>query len=225
MVSCEGCGANIDASDKECPYCGHSVIQRAEAQKSTLENQSAYGVVRDDDGGSSIRFGDGQTGARPAGGGDNVSSHYRQGAGSKGNVGSGRLEEKLDQIERIPDPSRHKESKDLGVSLVESMSAIGDLTSFYQSSVSQEAHLSTDERERISKKEERVRPKLKAIVAFCERADSKTKKKIGLSDAEIHKIKTTASRALQLTSVGRCSKCGAMNKPGSKRCQNCGSSL
>jgi len=224
MVSCEGCGGEIDAGTRECPYCGRSVIQQVEGEKRKVDSdEGVYRISQDEEGSTHIRFGDGQTGARlPSG--DRVSSHYRQGAGSQGNVASERLE-KLDQIERIPDPSKQKESKDLGVTLVESMSAIGDMMSLYQDSVSQESHLSTDDRERLSIKEERVRPKLEAIVAFCERADSKTKKKIGLSDSEIHKIKSTATRALQMTSAGKCSRCGSVNRPGSKKCQNCGSRL
>jgi len=62
------------------------------------------------------------------------------------------LRKKLDRIERIPDPTKHKESKDLGVLLLKSMSAIRDLASFYQISMSQEGHLSTSERERLSMK-------------------------------------------------------------------------
>lgn len=85
MTSCEGCGANIDANDKECPYCGHSVIQRTEAQTSTLENQGRiYGTTRDEDGNTHIQFGDGQTGSRLPSSRDNVASKYRQGAGSQG---------------------------------------------------------------------------------------------------------------------------------------------
>ena len=43
--------------------------------------------------------------------------------------------------------------------------------------------------------------------------------------AEVHKIKATATRALQMTSAGKCSRCGTMNRPGTRKCQNCGSSL
>jgi len=197
-------------------------MQRVDEEKKSFER--TYGTSTDEEGLTHLQFGDGQSGSRPPSGSGSVSSHYRQGAGSQGNVASERLE-KLDQIERIPDPSKQKESKDLGVTLVESMSAIGDMMSLYQDSVAQESHLSTDDRERLSIKEERVRPKLEAIVAFCEKADSKTKKKIGLSDSEIHKIRTTATRALQMTSAGKCSRCGSVNRPGSKKCQNCGSSL
>ncbi len=224
MTSCKGCGANIDANDKECPYCGHSVIHRTEAQTSTLENQGKiYGTNRDEDGNTHIQFGDGQTGSRLSSGRDNVASQYRQGAGSSGNLHK-QLEVKLDQIERIPDPLKHKESKDLGVTLMESLSALGDLISDYQDSVSQEAYLNVD-RERLSKKEEKIRPKLKSIVTFCDRVDSKTQKKMGLSDSDVRKIKTTATKALQMFESRLCSGCGAVNRPGTTQCQNCGALL
>ncbi|MGY5881342.1 MAG: hypothetical protein RTV31_13905 [Candidatus Thorarchaeota archaeon] len=226
MVSCEGCGGEIAAGTSECPYCGRSVVQRVDEEKKSFDrDERAYRTSTDEEGLTHLQFGDGQSGSRLPSGSGSVSSHYRQGAGSQGNVSSRRLEEQLDQIERIPDPSKQKESKDLGVTLVESMGAIGDLMSLYQDSVSQEAHLSTNDRERLATKEERIRPKLEAIVAYCDRVDSKSKKKIGLSDKEIRKIQTTATRALQVTSAGKCVRCGSANRPGSKKCQNCGSPL
>jgi len=227
MTSCEGCGANIDANDKECPYCGHSVIQRTEAQTSTLEGR-IYGTTRDEDGNTHIQFGDGQTGSRLPSGKDNVASKYRQGAGSQGSVHSINLEEKLDnvnrQIERVPDVSEQDGSKDMGITLLESMSAIGDLLSFYQSKVSQEAYLDSS-RERLSQKEEKITPKLKSIVTFCDRVDSKTQKKMGLSDSDIRKVKTTATKTLQMIESRMCSGCGAVNRPGTTQCQNCGARL
>ena len=225
MVSCEGCGGEIDAGVAECPYCGRSVAQRVDAEKRTFDRDgSSYRVSQDDEGMTQIQFGDGQSGKRlPTGGG--VAGEYRRGAGSQGNLASTRLEEKLDQIERIPDPSKHKESKDMGVTLVDSMSALGDVMSIYQDSVTQEAHLSSDNQERLSKKQERVRPKLESIVAFCEKADSKSKKKMGLSDSDIRRIRTTATRALQMTESEKCSKCDSVNRPGTRHCQNCGSAL
>ncbi|MBE0527084.1 MAG: hypothetical protein IH631_09090, partial [Candidatus Thorarchaeota archaeon] len=64
-----------------------------------------------------------------------ISSTYRQGAGSQGNVPSGSLEGKIDQVtrklDRIPDPSKHRGSKDEGVALLDSISTIGDMLSFY----------------------------------------------------------------------------------------------
>lgn len=230
MTSCKGCGANIDANDKECPYCGHSVIQHTEAQKSTLDNQEgSYGITRDDEGNTRIRFGDGITGRRPSSSRDHITSQYRQGAGSQGSVSSKHLEEKLDevdrQIQKVPDLSNQEGSKDLGITLIESMSAIGDLLSFYQSNVSQEAYLSSSNRDRLSQKEEKIRPKLKSIATFCERVNSKTQKKMGLSDSDIRKIKTTAIKALQMTESGKCPRCGAANRSGATQCQNCGAHL
>ncbi|TFH02439.1 MAG: hypothetical protein E4H14_17650 [Candidatus Thorarchaeota archaeon] len=225
MVSCEGCGGEIDAGVAECPYCGRSVIQRVDTERGTIKRDGRiYGASQDEAGMTHIQFGDGQTGKRLPSGGSGA-GECRRGAGSQGNIAAMHLEEKLDQIERIPDPAKHKESKDLGVTLLESMATFGDLTSIYQSSVSREAHLSTEDRERISKKEKRVKPKLKAIVTFCDKMDSKTKKKLGLSDSEVHKIKTAAARALQMNDAGKCTKCGTVNRPGTKQCKNCGAHL
>jgi hypothetical protein len=229
MVSCEGCGGEFDAGVRECPYCGRSVVQRAEDEKRTFEGQErTYGASQDDEGFTHVQFGDGHTGARPSSGGG-VSGHYRQGAGSQGNVASERLEEKLDQVNRqleeVPDPSKHMGSKDVGVALLESISTVGDLMSSYQSSISRESHLSSSDRDRLSKKEEKVKPKLRSMVTFCERVDSKTRKKMGLSEGDVHRIKTSATRALQMMESGKCSRCGAVNGPGAKQCQNCGFSL
>ncbi len=226
MTSCKGCGANIDANDKECPYCGHSVIQRTEAQTSTLENQGRiYGTTRDENGNTHIQFGDGQTGSRLPSSRDNVVSQYRQGAGSGAGNLSGNLEDQVDrQIQKVPDLSKQDGSKDTGIALVESMSAVGDLLSSYQSSISHEAYLGSS-RERRSQKEEKIRPKLKSIVTFCDRVDSKTQKKMGLSDSDVRKIKTTATKALQMFESRLCSGCGAVNGPRTTQCQNCGAPL
>ncbi|MGY5858083.1 MAG: hypothetical protein RTU63_01840 [Candidatus Thorarchaeota archaeon] len=232
MPNCPSCGAGVDASDRECPYCGASVLQRTEGQKSTMKSsESTFSAREDADGNTQIRFGEGKTGSRPPSGIGGISSTYRQGAGSQGNVPSKHLEEKLDQVtrklDRVPDPSKHKGSKDVGIALIESMSAMGDLLSMYQDVVASEAHLSTDDRDRLSKKEERIRPKLQSMVAFCDRVDSKTKKNMRLSDSDIHKIRTTATRALQMTTSrsGKCAGCGTTNKPGARHCQNCGAPL
>ena len=225
MVNCKGCGASISVSDKECPYCGHSVIQRAQ----TLKNQeSTYSIQRDGDS-SVVRFGDGQTGRRLSSGKRNVSSQYRQGAGSESGNLSPRIEKTLDQlyqqIKRVPHPTKQKGSKDLGIVLVESMGTIGDLLSLYQTAVAREAHLSTKDRKRISKKEDRVRPKLKSLAVFCERVNSKTQKKMGLSDSDIRKIRAAAVKSLQAIESGKCPKCDTMNRPGTTRCQRCGAPL
>jgi len=226
MVNCKGCGAGIGVSDKECPYCGHSVIQRAQ----TLENQeSTYSVQRDGDGSTSVRFGDGQTGSRLSSGKRNVSSQYRHGAGSESGNLSPRIEKTLDQlyqqIKRVPHPTKQRGSKDVGVILLESIATIGDLLSLYQTAVSREAHLSTNDRKRISKKEKRVRPKLESLVVFCERVNSKTMKKLGLSDSDIRNIKNAAVKALQAIESGKCFKCGTMNRSGAKQCKKCGAPL
>jgi len=230
MPNCESCGAGISASDKECPYCGASVMQTTAVLESELERpEKVYSTARDADGNTHIRFGDGQTGSRPPSGSDSISVTYRHGAGSQGNVPSGSLEEKLDQVtrilDRIPDPSKHKGLEDEGVVLLESISKIDDMLSLYQSSVSREAYLSSNDRERLSKKEDLIRPKLESMVTFCGKVDSKTQKKMGLTDSDIRKIKTTATKALQMTVSGKCSTCGAAIRSGTTRCQNCGAHL
>jgi hypothetical protein len=230
MVSCDGCGGEVEVGVGECPYCGKT-LKRLDSAKRVFEgDEEVYHTSQDADGMTYVRFGDGQTGDRPTSG-DGISSHYRQGSGVQGNVTSRSLEEKIDRathhLDRVPDPSRHKGSKDVGVALVESMAAVGDLLAEYQGDVSHEAHLSTDDRDRISVKEARIRPKLEAVVAFCETVDSKTQKKMGLSDSDIRKIRTTAAKALHMTGSrsGECSQCGTSNRPGSKHCRNCGSPL
>jgi hypothetical protein len=188
-------------------------------------------MERDTEGSSHIHFGDGQIGHRPGSGSTGISASYRQGVGSQGNVPSKVLEEKLDRVarklDRFPDSSKRKISKDEGIALVDSVSALSDMLSFYQSSVSNEAHLSTDDRSRISVKEEKIKPKLRSMIDFCDNVDSKTKKKMGLSDSDIRKIRTTATRALQIAELksGKCSNCGTVNKPGSMHCKNCGAPL
>jgi len=230
MPNCDSCGAGIDSSDTECPYCGASIRQKTTAQIDAIgSSDSAYEARMDDEGKLHIRFGDGQTGARPESG--DISSQYRHGAGTQGNVAASYVEEKLDTaaqyLDRIPDSNRHKGTRDEGVMMVESLSALGDLLSVYQSKVSNEAHLSTDDHDRISKKEERIRHKLESMVRFCDMVDSKTKKKMGLSENDIHRIRTTARRILQVSvsREGKCSKCGMQNKPGSHRCGKCGAPL
>ena len=141
------------------------------------------------------------------------------------------MEEKLDNaaqyLDRIPDASKHKGTRDEGVIMIESLSALGDLLSVYQNKVSDEARLSTEDHDRITKKEERIRRKLEGMVRFCDMVDSKTKKKMGLSESDIHRIRTTARRILQFSGskTGKCSKCGTQNRLGSQRCAKCGAPL
>lgn len=230
MPNCDSCGAGIDPGDTECPYCGASILQKTTAQTSTMgSSDSTFGTRMDDDGSTHIHFGDGKTGARPQSG--DISSQYRQGAGTQGNGAAIIVEEKLDNaaqyLDRIPDSNKHKGTRDEGVIMIESLSALGDLLSVYQSKVSSEAYLSTEDQDRISKKEERVRHKLESIVRFCDMADSKTKRNMGLSESDIHRIRTTARRILQVSEsrTSKCSKCGTQNRQGSQRCAKCGAPL
>ncbi len=239
MVSCEDCGANIDANDNACPYCGHSVRQKAETHtgertfvrgdkpKPVARTDRTYEVTRKEDGSTAIQFGEGITGKRPSSGAG-IASRYRSGGGSSGNL-SGILVEKLDQlyhqIEKGPDLSRHQGSKDVGVALMDYFAAMGDLLSLYQNATTREALLDTDDHSRLSMSEERIMPQLKTIVTFCDKVKSDTRKMIGLSGGDIKKIKKVAIKTLQMTEYKMCSRCGAMSKPGSKRCRKCKASL
>ncbi len=223
MVSCEGCGASIDSNKSTCPYCGHVVVKRTEV----YQRDSTYAVTRDDDGMSKVRFGDGVSGQRPSTGASTRES-YRSGAGSAGNIPKG-IVEKLDKlygkIKKVPDPSKHKGSRDLGRDLIEAFSIMGDLLALYQSGIAQEAYLDTKDRDRVSKGEKKVIPKLRELVYFCEKVDAKTQQKMGLSDTHLREIKTAATKSLRMVETGLCSKCGTMNEPGSRKCRNCGTSL
>lgn len=223
MVSCEGCGASIDANERACPYCGHVVVKRADA----FQKDSACAVIRDEDGTSKIRFGDGVAGRRPSTGAG-ARSAYRSGAGSAGNVPK-RIVEKLDKlydkIKKVPDPSKGKGSKDLGRDLIEAFSVMGDLLALYQSGIAQEAYLDTKDRERVSKGEKKVIPKLRQLVHFCEKVDAKTQQKIGLSDAHLQEIRTASTTSLRMLETALCTRCGAINELGSRKCRNCGSAL
>ncbi len=230
MPNCDSCGAGIDVGDTKCPYCGAPIIQKTTAQTSTIgSGDSAYVARIDEEGELHIRFGDGQTGARPSSA--DISSQYRRGAGKQGNVAVSYVEEKLDTaaqyLDRIPDSTKYKGTRDEGVIMIESLSALGDLLSVYQSKVSNETRLSTDDHDRISKKEERIKHKLESMIRFCDMVDSKTKKKMGLSESDIHRIRTTARRILQVSvsKISKCSKCGTQNRPNSRRCSKCGAPL
>lgn len=224
MVNCESCGGSVDANETVCPYCGSSIRQRAEVHS----GERTYTTEQDADGMTRIRFGDGISGRRLHSGKDSVSSHYRHGAGSEGNL-SRHIVEKLDQlnrqIEKGPDFSRQQGSKDMGVALIDYMATMADLLSLYQNAVARESQLDTNDRNRLSTKEERIRPKLKSIVTFCEKVKSETRKKMGLSGSDIRKIKKTAAKTLHMTEYRMCSRCGAMSKPGSRRCRKCKASL
>ena len=225
MTSCGGCGAEISSNDRVCPYCGRSIIRRIEAQKDTQDK--AYEIRRDGDN-LRVHFGDGISGRRPHSGKDSVSSQYRHGGGSEGSL-SKLIVEKLDrldrQIERGPDLSRQQGSKDMGVALIEYMATMADLLSLYQNAVAREAYLDASDRERLSMKEEKIGPKLRTIMTFCDKVNSETRKRMGLSGSDIRKIKKTAAKTLRMTQYRMCSRCGAMSKPGSKRCRKCKASL
>ncbi|MHA1908373.1 MAG: hypothetical protein ACW98Y_13825 [Candidatus Thorarchaeota archaeon] len=220
MASCDSCGGNIDANESVCPYCGASIMKWTEVHT----GDRTYTARQDADGMTRVSFGDGKTGRRLPSGKDNVSSRYRAGTGSSGNVSAGlvtKLDELHHQIRRIPDP-KHGGSKDMGVTLIEAFATMSDILSFYQDGISQEASLDTDDRKRLSKKENRVIPKLRELVHFCERVDSRTKKKMGLSNSDVRRLKDAAVKIRHMAESSICSRCGTMNKPEKKSCQNCG---
>ncbi len=223
MASCDSCGGNIDANETVCPYCGSSIRKQAEVST----GDRIYRTRQDADGMTQVSFGDGKTGSRPSSGKRNVRTQYRAGGGSAGNI-SGAIVTKLDelhqQIKRVPDPKRGG-SKDAGIILVEALATMGDILSFYQDGIVNEAHLDTDDRKRLSKKENRVAPKLKDLVRFCEKANPRALGQLGISDSDVRKIKTAAIKTLRMAENAVCSKCGSMNRPENKRCQRCGKSL
>jgi uncharacterized membrane protein YvbJ len=86
MPECDSCGGNVEPGERECPYCGASMIKHTAIQKPRTKDTSAYTLEREPDGRTSIDFGDGVTGARPQSSSDNLSATYREGGGSKGGI-------------------------------------------------------------------------------------------------------------------------------------------
>lgn len=83
MLKCESCQASVNAGERECPYCGHSFIERATVPKPETRDARVFSVDKER---GTIYFGDGVSGARPPTGKDNVSASYRHGGGSSGNL-------------------------------------------------------------------------------------------------------------------------------------------
>ena len=83
MTECEACGASVDSGERECPYCGHSFIKHTATAKPGTKDPRVYTIDREV---GTLHFGDGETGARPTSGKDNVSATYRHGGGSKGGL-------------------------------------------------------------------------------------------------------------------------------------------
>ena len=83
MSECESCGASVKAGERECPYCGYSFMDRVTAPKPEIKDPRIYSVDRKS---GTIHFGDGERGARPTTGKDNVSASYRHGAGATGKI-------------------------------------------------------------------------------------------------------------------------------------------
>ncbi len=222
MVSCDSCGGNVDANVTVCPYCGSSIRRQVDAS----EGDRTFAVRQDSEGRSRISFGDGISGRTPTSGAS-IRSEYRAGGGSAGNIAAGlvmKMDELYHQIRKVPDPKKGG-SKDAGVILLEAFATMSDILSFYQDGISNEAHLDTDDRKRLSNKGKRVEPKLKDLVRFCEKAIPRALGQLGLTDSDIRKIKTAAISTLRMVESVVCSKCGTMNRPENKRCQRCGKSL
>ncbi|TFF95656.1 hypothetical protein EU546_02875 [Candidatus Thorarchaeota archaeon] len=224
MVSCGGCGGNIDENESECPYCGHVVSsKKTDTTSTTLSEDRKFAVVRGDGDTTHIRFGDGVTGRRPSSSG--IRASYRSGGGIASTM---KKIEHLDQtITRGQDSLERGKEKDAGVKMVEAFATLSDLLSTYQDHVSKEAHLSTEESERLSAKEKRIKPKVKSLVETCERLDRKTMKKMKVSDEKIRRIKSVALQFLEISSkrAGKCPACGAKNPTGKTTCQRCGASI
>ena len=78
--ACTGCGAQIDTSEIECPYCGHKVVLRTVSIRRATPTKGIR-VERDGDGLSYVQFGDGEDGKRPSSGRDSVRATYSYGGG------------------------------------------------------------------------------------------------------------------------------------------------
>jgi ribosomal protein L40E len=135
-----------------------------------------------------------------------------------------KLDELHHQIKKVPD-SKRGGSKDNGVILLEAFATMGDILSFYQDGIANEAHLDTDDRKRVSRKEKRIESKLKDLIRFCEKANPRALGQLGLSNSDIQKIQNAAIKTLRMVKSSVCSKCGTMNRPNNKRCRRCGRSL
>jgi hypothetical protein len=232
MVSCKGCGAEIGGSDSQCPYCGHSSVQHFKRERvDAQDRKDAYMVRQDEDGMTHVHFGDGGTGARPTSGKDKVSAAYRRGAGSYSLFTGEKMIQNWDrldqQLEMVPDtPDRHS-SASQGQVLLEVFSTIGKLLSLYQGLVAGEAHLSTQEKERLTKSEKKTRPRLEALVVFCDAATKRFHKQLQLRESDLARLKQAIITLLGLMDIDNagCSTCGTENKPGATRCTNCGAPL
>jgi predicted RNA-binding Zn-ribbon protein involved in translation (DUF1610 family) len=86
MPECDSCGGTVESGERECPYCGASMIRHVAVQKPGTKDTSVYTLRREPDGRTSIDFGDGVTGARPPSGSDNLEATYRAGGESKGSI-------------------------------------------------------------------------------------------------------------------------------------------
>ncbi len=167
MTNCDSCGANVDVNETVCPYCGSPIRKRVEA----ATGDSTYLVRQDADGLTHVSFGDGIAGRRPSTGTE-IQTGYRRGTGLAGNVASGlvmKLDELYHQIRKVPDTKKGG-SKDAGVVLLEALANMSDILSFYQDGISNEAHLDTDDRKRLSKMEKRVGSKLKDLSDFVRKS-------------------------------------------------------
>ncbi|TXT57847.1 MAG: hypothetical protein BAJATHORv1_10555 [Candidatus Thorarchaeota archaeon] len=219
MANCDGCGADIEPHTSECPYCGHTI-------STTKSDDKTFGVVRGDGDttpATHVRFGDGDIGRRPSSSG--IRASYRSGEGIVSTV---KKIEHLDQtLTRGQDSLERGKEKDAGVKMVEAFATLSDLISTYQKMISQEAHLSTKDNERLSAKEERIRPQVQSLIEICERLDSKTMKRMKISQTEIRRIHSTAKQFLELSSrrAGICSTCGAKNPSKKRTCQRCGAPM
>ena len=61
MPECEGCGANINRGERQCPYCGHSQVKKTTTAIPGTKDPRVYEVDRAT---GTVRFGDGETGKR-----------------------------------------------------------------------------------------------------------------------------------------------------------------
>lgn len=67
MPECDSCGANVDAGERECPYCGHSFVKHIIAARPETKDPQTFSLDRES---GTVHFGDGVSGKRPRSGRD-----------------------------------------------------------------------------------------------------------------------------------------------------------
>ena len=85
MPECKSCGGNVERGERECPFCGASLIKHVATPRPGTKDPSAYTIEREVDR-TEVHFGDGEIGERLPTGADNVAATYSAGGGAIGNL-------------------------------------------------------------------------------------------------------------------------------------------